>query len=216
MRKGKIKVAIIEDQLEIGQGLLYLINASDEFSCTHYLSAEEAIASFTTDTPNIVLMDIVLGGMSGIECTRYLKEHYPDMLIMMCTVYEDEEKIFNALSAGASGYILKRTKPGSFLEAIRDLYNGGAPISAPIAKKVVTFLQPRLPASRADEEPVSLSERELEVLDLLAGGYRNKEVADKLNISMSTVKSHIYNIYQKLHVTSKIEAFNKLGRLSKS
>ena len=127
---------------------------------------------------------------------------------MMCTVYEDDEKIFKAIAAGASGYILKRTEPLKLIEAIRDLYNGGAPMSSQIARKVISSMQ-KIEVNKMDENV--LSDREKEVLELIAKGFRNKEVADKLFITVSTVKSHVHNIYDKLHVTSRIEAINKVN-----
>ncbi|REJ82818.1 MAG: DNA-binding response regulator [Bacteroidetes bacterium] len=206
-----ISVAIIEDQEEIAEGLEYLIGDSGEFECSTYSTAELALHAFEKKIPDVVLMDIGLPGMSGIECTKILKSKYPELPIMICTVYENDEKIFNALASGASGYILKRTTSASLAEAIRDLRNGGSPISAPIARKVISYLQPRINVSNNDKS--ELSSREKEILQLLSEGYRNKEVADALHISISTVKTHIYNIYQKLHVTSRVEAINKAGKL---
>ena len=133
---------------------------------------------------------------------------YPNLPIMICTVYEDDEKIFNALSAGASGYVLKRSSTNSLKESLNDLLNGGSPISAPIARKVINFLQSHIDASTGSLS--QLSDRENEILNLMAEGYRNKEVADRLFISISTVKTHIYKIYQKLHVTSRVEAVRKM------
>ncbi|MCC7232318.1 MAG: response regulator transcription factor [Bacteroidia bacterium] len=208
-----IHVAIIEDQPEIAEGLEFLIGNSGEFACTTYPTAEAALAGIDRKRPDVVLMDIGLPGMSGIECTKLLKEKYPDILIMMCTVYEDDEKIFNALAAGASGYLLKRTSSAVMVESIKDLIAGGSPISAPIARKVINILQPKFGTMQDETGGESLSVREKEILQLISEGYRNKEVADRLNISTSTVKTHIYNIYQKLHVSSRVEAINKMGRL---
>src|SRR5688572_622114 len=158
-------------------------------------------------------MDIKLPGMSGIECTGLLKQKYPDIKIMMCTIFEDDEKIFRAIAAGASGYLLKRTEPAILIQSIKELMEGGAPISGRIAQKVLMAFRQTMPKLTV-ENP--LSEREQEVLALLAAGLRNKEVADKLSVSNATVKSHIYNIYQKLHVNSRVEAINKFRSQYKS
>lgn len=207
----KIKVLIIEDQEEIRSGYQFLINNSDDFSCIGYANAEDAIANIYTDHPQVVLMDVNLPGMSGIDATRILKERKPDIQIMMFTIYENNENVFDALAAGASGYILKQTKPAQLLEAIRDIYNGGAPMSGQIAKMVVGSFQQKDTTDTLNE----LTDREEEILHLLSAGYRNKDVADKLFISLSTVKSHVYSIYQKLHVTSRVAAINKIGNRKK-
>lgn len=202
-----IRVAVIEDEEDISQGLNYLIRSSEGFVCSNFPNAEEALKRIDGTSFDIVLMDINLPGMNGIECTQKLKQKYPALQIMMCTVYEDDEKIFRAIASGASGYILKRTEPARLIDALRDLYAGGSPISSQIARKVISSLQLN---SKYDDAEV-LSEREQEVLALIAKGFRNKEVADKLFISISTVKSHIHNIYEKLHVTSRIEAVNRVN-----
>lgn len=207
----KIKVLIIEDHDEIRQGYHYLINNSEDFCCVSYASAEEAIAGFDQDAPRVVLMDVNLPGISGIEATKILKQKNPALHVMMFTIYENNENVFDALAAGASGYILKQTKPEKLLEAIRDIYNGGAPMSSQIAKMVVRSFQ--------EKETIAmeykLTDREEEILHLLSAGYRNQDVADKLFISLSTVKSHLYTIYQKLHVTSRVEAINKITNRKK-
>ena len=153
-----------------------------------------------------MLMDVNLPGMSGIEATRIVKQKFPGALILMFTVYENNENVFDALEAGASGYVLKQTKPAKLLEAIMDVYNGGAPMSSQVARMVVASFR----GKKISSEETELSDREKEVLELLAAGFRNKEVAEKLFINLSTVKSHVYNIYQKLHVTSRVEALNKI------
>jgi DNA-binding NarL/FixJ family response regulator len=172
------------------------------------MNAESALRGIEKNLVDIVLMDINLPGMNGIDCTRIFKQRFPEIQIMMCTIYEDDEKIFKAIAAGASGYILKRTEPIKLIEAIRDLYNGGAPMSSQIARKVIMAVQE---IKKGTESENVLSEREKEVLELLAKGFRNKEVADKLFISVSTVKSHVHKIYEKLHVSSRIEAVNKVN-----
>ena len=200
------RIAIVEDRPDISSGLDYIISQQEGFSCKIFFSAEAALNSITHTEFDVVLMDIQLPGMSGIECTHHLKQKYPDLKIMMCTVFEDDEKIYRAIAAGASGYILKRTEPQILIRSIVELTEGGAPISSSIAQKVLTAFRKLIPN---DMHSTQLTEREQDVLSLLAEGYRNKEVAAKLNVTTATVKSHVYNIYQKLHVTSKIEAINK-------
>jgi DNA-binding NarL/FixJ family response regulator len=202
----RIKVIIIEDLEEIRKGYEFLINNSDDFCCSGYANAEAAIDSVFFDKPEIILMDVNLPGISGIEATRILKEKLPKIHIIIFTVYENNESVFKALEAGASGYILKQTKPAQLLEAIKEVYNGGAPMSSSIAKMVVSSFQKKNMVDSEEE----LTERENEILKLLSAGYRNKEVSEKLFISLSTVKSHVYNIYQKLHVSTRIEALNKI------
>jgi len=209
----EIKVAIIEDEEDINLGLYYMINNSEGFRCVSYHNAETAITGISRDPVDVVLMDINLPGMDGIECTKILKHKFPQTQILMCTIYENNDKVFRALAAGASGYILKRTDPARLIESIRDINAGGSPMSSQIARKVITLMQSQ--HLKAEDE-TELSAREKEVLDLLAKGYRNKEVADKLFISISTVKTHVHSIYEKLHVTSRIEAFNKMNRQGKS
>lgn len=208
----KIHVVLVEDHQEIRQGVAFIINHSEEFRCTAFENAEVALKFFETTIPDVVLMDINLPGMDGIACTRILKEKYPQLNVMMCTSYDEDDKVFNALEGGASGYILKRAAGQHLLEAIKDLYNGGSPMSSEIARKVVSSF--RLRQSRAiAPESASLTERENEILDLLAQGYRMKEIADKLFVSINTIRKHLYNVYEKLHVQSKIEALNKTGRM---
>lgn len=201
-----IKVAIVEDHPEISSGLNYVISHAEGFSCNVFGSAEKALNEIIPSAFDVVLMDIQLPGMSGIECTRLLKQKYPDIKIMMCTIFEDDEKIFKAIAAGASGYLLKRTDPSTLIQSIKELMEGGAPISGRIAQKVLSAFRQTMPQVTTEN---LLSEREQEVLSLLAAGLRNKEVADKLSVSAATVKSHIYSIYQKLHVNSRVEAINK-------
>jgi DNA-binding NarL/FixJ family response regulator len=204
----KIKIIIIEDQDEIRKGYEILINQSEEFECTGYETAEAAIKEIRKINPDIILMDVNLPGMNGIEATRLLKEKYPQLLILMFTVYENNTNVFDALEAGASGYILKQSTPAQLLEAIKDLYNGGSPMSSQIARKVVSYFQKKKLFVHKDTE---LTGREKEVLELLAAGFRNKEAAEKLSVTVSTVKSHIYSIYQKLHVSSRVEMINKIN-----
>ena len=199
-----INVAIVEDEDEVREGLAVLINGSEGFRCVQtYSSAEKALAEILKNKPDVVLMDINLPGMSGIECMRQLKAHQPGLPIMVLTVYDDDEKIFESLKAGASGYLLKKTPPAKILEAIVELYNGGSPMSSRIARKVVQTFQA---ISTSSEEAENLSKREHEILFYLAKGYRYKEIAEALFISIETVRTHLRNIYEKLHVRSRSEA----------
>lgn len=200
------RIAIVEDRPEISSGLKYIISLYKEFTSKIFVTGEAALNGITSSEYDVVLMDIQLPKMSGIECTFYLKQKFPDLKIMMCTVFEDDDKIFSAIAAGASGYILKRSEPEVIIRAIKELLNNGAPMSSSIAFKVFNAFRKTIPKQ---DHLTQLSERELEVLSLLSKGYRNSEVAKELEIAPSTVKAHIYSIYQKLHVRSKAEAINK-------
>ncbi|MBL7929795.1 MAG: response regulator transcription factor [Bacteroidia bacterium] len=208
----KQKVAIIEDHHAIRDGMAFLINNDPSFTALPFSKAEDALIAFEQDPPEIVLMDINLPGIDGIETTKIIRQKYPKAQIMMCTVYEDDDKIFRALSAGANGYILKRAAGDSLLESLKQLQQGGAPMSSAIAKKVVSFFQNR---NQVAPENDLLTPRENEILDLLAKGYRNKEIAEKLSLSANTIRTHVYHIYDKLHVQSRVEALNKTGRTGK-
>jgi len=207
----KINVCIVDDNKDIRQALEEVIKLSDDYVCIgSFSSAEEAMEGIPDVHPNVVLMDINLGTGSGIDCVRKLKPQLPDILYMMCTVYEEDEKIFEALSAGASGYILKKTAPDKLLEAIRELHEGGAPMSSQIARKVVAAFQGKPVIDNAAADNLSmLSNREKEILELLARGMLYKEIAAELFISQETVRKHVYHIYEKLHVNNRIEAINK-------
>ena len=199
-----ITVAIVEDNEKIREGLEMLINASPEFACVAtYETAEDALRCLPAKTPNVVLMDIGLPGMSGIECVAELKKKLPDTQVMMLTVYEDDDKIFKSLVAGATGYVLKKTRPAELLDAIRELHEGGSPMSDRIARRVVDAFS-RM--GRSGRETENLSEREREILALLAKGYQDKEIADQLFLSVKTVRAHLHNIYGKLHVRSRTQA----------
>ncbi len=205
--KPMVKVAIVEDDNEIREGLSVLINGSEGFQCVAaYLSAEDALSDLLKKEPDVVLMDINLPHMSGIECTRKLKELRPDLSIMVLTVYDDDESIFESLKAGARGYILKKTPPAKLLESILELYNGGSPISSRIARRVVQTFQV---LGTSSEERENLSRRENEILAYLAKGYRYREIAETLFISIETVRTHVRNIYEKLQVRSRTEAVLK-------
>lgn len=202
-----INVAIVEDHDDIREGLAALINGAERFRCVAaYPNAEAALADLPNQAPEVVLMDIGLPGMSGIECIRRLKAQDEALQIMMLTIYEDDEKIYNSLAAGATGYVLKKTPPAKLLEAIQDLHNGGSPMSGQIARKVVqTFQSLRAPSPTA----ALLSKREQEILCHLAKGLLYKEIAEKLSISVETVRTHLHKIYEKLHVHTRTEAVLK-------
>ena len=202
-----INVVIVEDIEEIRNGLAALINGSEEFTCAGvYATGEEALENIPGINSSVVLMDINLPGISGIECIAKLKLQDPSVQFMMLTVFEDEEKIFESLKAGASGYLLKKTPPAKLLEAIHDVYLGGSPMSNGIARKVVQTFQQLGPSQ---SETDNLSKREQEILSYLAKGYRYKEIADLLYISVETVRTHLRNIYEKLQVRSRTEAVLK-------
>ncbi len=205
-------VAIVEDNSDIRLALEQIIEASDEYTLAgSCVSGEEALVKIPILNPKVVLMDIGLGGISGIEVVRELKAAHPEILFMMCTIYDEDEKIFEALSAGASGYILKKTSPAKMLEGITELIEGGAPMSSQIARKVVAAFQSKpAPASAATGSALDvLSKREKEILEMLSTGLLYKEISDKLTISSETVRKHVYHIYEKLHVNNRIEAVNK-------
>ena len=206
-----IRIAIVEDEKTVRDGLRLLIDGTEGYKCVAlYPNAEEALRGIFDVAPDVVLMDIHLPGMSGIECVRRLKKQEPDFQIVMLTVYEDDEEIFKSLAAGAHGYILKKTPPAKLLEAITEVYNGGSPMSSQIARRVVDFFQTKEIASKQTEK---LTDREQEILSFLSKGYRYKEIADILCISIETVRTHIRNIYEKLQVHSRTEALLKfLGK----
>lgn len=208
----EISVCIVEDNKDIRLALEQIVVMSEGYQLLgSFASASEAIAHIPLLMPDVVLMDINLGeGESGIDCVRSLKADFPEILFMMCTVYEDDEKIFEALSAGASGYILKKTAPQKLLEAIKELHAGGAPMSSQIARKVVAAFQQKASQANGNEETLSsLSNREREILEHLARGMLYKEIAASLFISQETVRKHVYHIYEKLHVNNRVEAINK-------
>ena len=203
-----IRVAIVEDRSQTRQALCALINATEGLACVAACaSAEEALETIPPQQPGVILMDIGLPGLSGIECIRQLKLKAPSALIMMLTVFEDADRIFRALSAGAKGYLVKKTRPAELVQAIRELHEGGSPMSGPIARRVVdAFENSPTPAP----ETARLTPREREALDLLAQGFLYKEIADRLGISLGTLRSHISSIYDKLHVHTRTEAILKV------
>ena len=203
-------VAIVEDNAALGNGLRKIVESASDFRCVGvWTSAEDALKKIDAFRPQVVLMDINLPGMSGIEATARIKQHLPEMQVIMVTVYRDHDQIFAALKAGASGYLLKRSTPEEVRQAIRDVRSGGAPMSAEIARRVVeAFHQPvKTPGSAAED--VKLSKRETEILELLTKGLANKEIADRLAISVETVRVHLRRVYEKLHVHSRTEAAMK-------
>jgi DNA-binding NarL/FixJ family response regulator len=210
-RMKEISVCIVDDNKQLRSALEEIIVMSDGYSCIGtFGTAETAIESLPKIKPDVVLMDINLGSAeSGIDCVKILKPQMPATNFMMCTVYEEDEKIFEALSAGASGYILKKTAPGKLLEAIRELYQGGAPMSSQIARKVVAAFQNKPVTSEAGEGLDELTNREKEILEQLSKGLMYKEIAAQLYLSAETVRKHVYHIYEKLHVTNRVEAVNR-------
>lgn len=202
-----VTLAIVEDKAEFRESMVRMLNDAPGFRCSQtYDSAESALAGIPNSPPDVVLMDINLPGMSGVECVRKLHAQIPTLRVIMLTVYDNTENIYAALKAGASGYILKRTSPAKLLEAIQDVVDGGAPMSSAIARKVVQSFQELKPT---EDKVESLSAREQEVLDMLAKGFLYKEIADKLQIGMGTVRTYVRRIYEKLHVQSRTQAVIK-------
>jgi DNA-binding NarL/FixJ family response regulator len=205
-----IKVAIVEDVRALREGFYLLIDGTDGFRCTgRYRTMEEALDKIGHELPDVVLSDIGLPGMSGIEGVRLLKERYPDLTILMLTVYEDDDRIFDALCAGACGYLLKKTPPARLLESVREAAQGGAPMSPEIASRVVSLFRQFRPPEHVDYQ---LTPHELRLLKLLVEGHNYKTAATHLNVSFNTVCFHIKNIYDKLQVHSKSEAVAKALR----
>jgi DNA-binding NarL/FixJ family response regulator len=210
-----ISVCIVDDNKDLRKALEEIISMSEGYKCTGTIgTVEDAMAQLPLLKPDVVLMDINLGSEeSGIDVVRVLKPRFPGINFMMCTVYEENEKIFEALSAGASGYILKKTDPTRLLESIRELYEGGAPMSSQIARKVVAAFQVQTPVQAIEDKetkgPNLLTGREKEILELLSKGLMYKEIASQLFLSAETVKKHVYHIYEKLHVNNRVAAINK-------
>ncbi len=202
-----ISIAIVEDLDEVRNGLKSFLSLSKGFAVlATFKTAEEALVDIPVLKPDIVIMDINLPGMNGIECIRQVKTKVPATQFMMFTVYENDEKVFEALKAGASGYLLKNTGLLQLIEALKELHSGGSPMSANIARKLVTVFR----ENEKKAEPVeALSARENEILLLLSKGLLYKEIADQLSIATGTVRQHIHKIYEKLHVENRTEAINK-------
>ncbi len=206
----EIRVMIVEDDAAVRDGLRLLISGSEGYSCiAACASAEDALEEISGQKPDVVLMDINLPGMNGIECVVHIKNNWPHIQVMMLTVFDNTDEIFRSLTAGATGYLLKKTPPAKLLEAISEVYNGGSPMSGEIARKVVqTFLKPAI-----HEVPdARLTAREEEILTYLSKGYLYKEIASELFISIETVRTHIRKIYQKLQVRTRTEALLRCMR----
>lgn len=205
----KIKLAIVEDLEEVAEGLSEFIKRDNELQLIgSFRTAEAAALELPLIRPDIVIMDINLPGSTGIECIRQVKRTGIPMQFMMFTVYENNDQVFEALKAGASGYLLKKTAPAQIIDSIKELYHGGSPMSSTIARKLVSIFQEQS-GSRNNEASV-LTAREKEALEYLAKGMLYKEIAEQLGISFHTVRQHIRNIYEKLHVQNKTEAINKV------
>ena len=199
-----ITISIVEDDVKVRGSLARLVDSTAGFTCvSQHPDAENALKEIPIIQPKVVLMDINLPGMNGVECVRKLKEMMPQIQVIMLTVYENTTIIFNALSSGASGYLLKQSTPEQIIEAIRDVNTGGSPMTSHIARKVVASFQ-RISEPTKEYEKLTL--REQEVLDLLAKGYSYQKIAVALNISYATVNTHIRHIYEKLHVQSRTQA----------
>ena len=201
-----ITISIAEDLPEVRHSLERLINEqADMVLLSSFANAEEAIPHLPEQQPDIVIMDINLPGLSGIECIRKVKSNCPSTQFMIFTIYENDEKIFDALAAGASGYLLKKTPGDKIIEAIHELHHGGSPMSSQIARKVITYFKEKSTQGHAD-----LTNKENEVLLLLSKGFLYKEIALQLHITLGTVTQHIHRIYEKLHVQNRTEAINKV------
>jgi len=202
-----IRTAIVEDIRDIREGLTTLINFTEGFSCNgSYRSMEDAIPRIRGNVPHVLLSDIGLPGMSGIEGIRILKEQYPEMTVLMLTVYDDDERIFDALCAGATGYLLKRTAPAKLLENIREAVSGGAPMSPEVASRVIALFREIRPPEKVDYD---LTPHETRMLKLLVEGHNYTTAAEELGVSINTIKFHMRHIYEKLQVHSKSEAVSK-------
>lgn len=200
----EINVAIVEDNATVRESLVTILNGSPGFCCDWaYGSAEDALLELPLHPPEVVLMDINLPGISGIHCVRRLKELLPQAQIIMLTIEENSERVFESLAAGATGYLVKNVPPAKILEAIEEVHRGGSPMSSQIARLLVRSFQQGDPPKREQD---NLTRREAEVLDFISKGYRSKEVADALSISVQTIETHLRNIYTKLHVRSRVEA----------
>jgi DNA-binding NarL/FixJ family response regulator len=205
-----IKVVIIEDKEQIRNGLSTLINGTDGFKCTgSFGSMEDALTHINPELASVVLVDIGLPKMSGIEGIRRIKKKYPDLLCVVLSVYEDDQRIFEALCAGASGYLLKKTPPARLLDSMKEVITGGAPMSPEVATRVLSLFREIRPPENAEYQ---LTPHELRILKLFVEGHSYKSAAEQLEVSVNTISFHMKNIYQKLHVHSKSEAVAKALR----
>jgi NarL family two-component system response regulator LiaR len=206
-----IQVAVVEDLDDYRDGLVNLIKWNKEYECVGaYATAEEAIKHLPALKPDVAIIDIGLPGKSGIELVEYIYKAIPSTLCMMCTAYDEDEKVFKALKAGAYGYLIKSASPAEILEAIQKLANGGSPMSSDVARKVITSFQTQSHSPGIGTDTITA--REKEVLNLLSKGLLYKEIASRLSIRIDTVKRHCFNIYEKLHVNNRTEAINKYHR----
>jgi DNA-binding NarL/FixJ family response regulator len=205
-----LKVGIIEDQPKIREGLKALIDGTEGYRCVgSFGSMEEALEKLDDELPDVLLVDIGLPGMSGIEGTRRLKDQHPGLAVLMLTVYDDDRRIFDALCAGACGYLLKKTPPARLLEGLKEVVGGGAPMSPEVARRVVALFRDIRPPERADYQ---LTPHEIRILTLLVEGHNYKTAADHLDVSINTIRFHMRSIYEKLQVHSKSEAVSKALR----
>ena len=203
-------VAIIEDHPEFREYLTALISGTDGFKCTgSFRSVEDALPKLKSQVPDVMLIDIGLPGMNGIEGIRLFKERYPEILLLTLTIHDDDERIFDALCAGASGYLLKKTQPGQLVESVKEAAQGGAPMSPEVARRVIRLFRDIRPPDRAD---YNLTPHETRILKLLVEGHNYKTAATKLGVAPTTINFHLQNIYQKLQVHSKTEAVAKALR----
>jgi DNA-binding NarL/FixJ family response regulator len=205
-----LKVGIIEDQPKIREGLKSLIDGTEGYRCVgSFGSMEEALAKIDRELPDVLLVDIGLPGMSGIEGIRRLKDQHPKLAMLMLTVYDDDRRIFDALCAGASGYLLKKTPPARLLECLKEVVAGGAPMSPEVARRVVALFREIRPPEQAGHQ---LTPHEIRILTLLVEGHNYKTAAEELGVSINTVRFHMRSIYEKLQVHSKSEAVSKALR----
>lgn len=206
-----VKVVIVEDKQQIREGLAALISGTEGYQCSNtFDSMETALSRINAQNTDLVLVDIGLPGMSGIEGMRVLKKNYPDLLMLVLSVYEDDERIFEALCAGASGYLLKKTSPARLLEGLREAVNGGAPMSPEVARRVITIFREIRPPENSDYQ---LTPHETRLLKLLVEGHNYKTAAAELGVSVNTISFHLKHIYEKLQVHSKSEAVAKALRI---
>ena len=202
-QENAIKIAIIDDDLEIRDGLWWMLNQTEGFICTgKYENCSNAKKDLDKNPTDVLLMDIGLPDMTGIECVKAIKNEYPKIEILMLTIYNDDEKIFQSIKAGAIGYILKKTPTEKIISSIKEAYKGGAPMSPEVARRVIDYFKEN-PLSKISSK---LSEREIQILESLIDGLSYKAIGEKLFLSVHTVRFHLHNIYEKLHVKSRAEA----------